>query len=41
MTLPAAADNTGKVYVISKRDDGSNNLSTQTACDNQMVIQFL
>jgi hypothetical protein len=27
VTLPAAADNTGKVYVISKRDDGSNNLS--------------
>jgi hypothetical protein len=33
VTLPAAADNTGKVYVISKRDDGSNNLSLpQTRC---------
>jgi hypothetical protein len=27
LTLPAATDNTGKVYVISKRDDGVNSVS--------------
>ncbi|MFB0904196.1 MAG: hypothetical protein QMB11_07435 [Nonlabens sp.] len=27
LTLPAATDNTGKVYVISKRDDGTNSVS--------------
>jgi hypothetical protein len=32
VTLPAATDNTGKVYVISKRDDGTNNLSPQIRC---------